>query len=46
MSLIKVDPEALSLLEPLHVLVIQLFSKLAYKIWKFLSQRKLVIVIE
>ena len=29
MSLIKVDPEALSLLETLHVLVIKLFSNLA-----------------
>ena len=28
MSLTKVDPEALSLLEPLHVLVIQLFGDL------------------
>ena len=43
MSLTKVDPEALSLLEPLHVLVIQLFSNLAYKILKLFSQRKLVI---
>ena len=31
MSLTKVDPEALSLLEPLHVLVIQLFSDLLKK---------------
>ena len=43
MSLTKVDPEALSLLEPLHVLVIQLFSNLAYKILKLFSQCNLVI---
>ena len=43
MSLTKVDPEALLLSEPLHVLVIQLFSNLVYKILKLVSQRTLVI---
>ena len=43
MSLTKVDPEVLLLSEALHVLVIQLFSNLAYKILKLFSQRKLVI---
>ena len=41
MPLTKVDPEVLLLSEPLHVLVIQLFSNLAYKILKLFSQRKL-----
>ena len=43
MALTKVDPEALLLSEPMRVLVIQLFSNLAYKILKLFSQCNLVI---